>query len=83
MIEYSTIATRLAATLLESRGEISLSEIRALPLVDDDDVAVAIADILARDYDVQRYERRARQSPVGVENVLRLATLTGAPSAMH
>jgi hypothetical protein len=83
MIEYSTIATRLAATLLESRGEISLSEIRALPLVDDDDVAVAIADILARDYDVQRYERRARQSPVEVENVLRLATLTGAPSAMQ
>ena len=80
MIDYSTIATRLAATILESRGEISLAEIRALPLVDDDDVALAIADILARDYDVERHERRLRRSLAGVEDVLRLSTLgTGLP----
>ena len=72
MIKYSTIAARLAATLLESRGEISLSEIRALPLVDDYEVAMAIADILARDYDIERCERRSR-SPLGFEDVLRLA----------
>ena len=85
MIEYSTIAARLAATLLESRGEISLSEIRALPLVDDYEVAVAIADILARDYDIERYERRSR-SPLGFEDVLRLANLrnrTVAPSGLN
>ena len=72
MVDYSTVATRLAAALLNAQGEISLAEIRALPLVDDDDVALAIADILARDFELTRYERRATRLPTGVEDVLRL-----------
>ena len=75
MIEYSSIPTKLAALLLEDVGEISLTEIRALPLVDDDKVALAIADILARDYDIERYERRPSQSQLKIEQVLRLSSL--------
>ena len=72
MADYSTIPTRLAAALLSEQGEISLAEIRALPLVEDDDVAVAIADILARDFDVERHERRVSLAPSRIEDVLRL-----------
>ena len=72
-MNYSAIPARLAASLLSARGEISLTEIRALPLVDDDDVAMAIADILARDFDVERHERLVSRSPFDIEDVLRLA----------
>ena len=72
MVDYSTIAARLAAALLNTQGEISLAEIRALPLVDDDDVALAIADILARDFELTRDERPAGRMRAGVEDVLRL-----------
>lgn len=72
MVNYSSVATRLAAMLLARQGEISLAEIRALPLVDDDAVASAIADILARDFPLERYERRVSGPRSGVEDVLRL-----------
>ena len=74
MLNYTEIPVRLAARLLRARGEISLAEIRALPLVDDGDVAMAIADILARDFDVECHERLISRSPLEMEDVLRLAT---------
>lgn len=75
MTDYAEIPTRLAAALLLKRGEISLTEIEALPLVDNVDFALAIADVLAQSYRVTRYERVVDQSPSQFEDVIRLAPL--------
>ena len=72
MGHYSAIPTRLAVALLLSRGEISLGEIRALPLVEDEDFALAIADVLARKFKVKRYERQVGRSALQFEDVIRL-----------
>lgn len=72
MVNYSAIPTRLAAALLLARGEISFGEIRALPLVEDERFALAIADILARSFKVERSERRVGQSTSQFEDVIRL-----------
>lgn len=58
MVDESVIPIRLAAALLLKRGEISLMEIKALPGVeDDDDYALAVANVLARQYDIEYVER--------------------------
>lgn len=72
MVDYSAIPTRLAAALLLARGEISFGEIRALPLVEDEKFALAIADILAQSFRVERSERRVDQSASQFEDVIRL-----------
>ena len=71
-VNCSAIPTRLAAALLLDRGEISLGEIRALPLVEDEDFALAIADILAYKFKVERYERQVGRSASQFEDVIRL-----------
>lgn len=72
MANSLAIPTRLASALLLGRGEISLGEIRALPLVEDQEFALAIADILARKFKVERYERQIGRSASEFEDVLRL-----------
>lgn len=72
MTNYSKIPTRLAAALLLQRGEISLGEIRALPLVENEDFALAIADVLAQNFKVERYERYTDQSASQIDDVIRL-----------
>ncbi len=72
MANRSVIPTRLAAALLLDRGEISLGEIRALPLVEDEDFALAIADLLAHRFKVERYERQVGRSVSEFEDVIRL-----------
>ena len=72
MANYSMIPTRLAAALLLQRGEISLGEIRALPLVEDEDFALAIADVLAHNFEVEFYERYVGQSSSQLDDVIRL-----------
>ena len=72
MVNHSAIPTRLAAALLLARGEISFAEIRALPLVEDERFALAIADILAQRFKVERSERRVDQSTSQFEDVIRL-----------
>ena len=74
MVNYSMIPTRLAAALLLKRGEISLGEIRALPFVEDKDFVLAIADVLAQNFDVERYERCVGRSTSEFEDVIRLVT---------
>ena len=71
MADYSMIPTRLAAALLPKRGEISFGEIRALPLVEDEDFVLAIADVLAQNFEVERYERRSASQ---FDDVIRLVT---------
>ena len=75
----ATIPTRLAAALLRTKGEISLNEIRALPLVEDDDVALAIADLLAHRFHVEHYERRDMVSAFSFDRVIRLANDSERP----
>ena len=72
MAYYSTIPTRLATALLLKRGEISLGEIKALPLVESEDFALAIADVLAQNFEVEYYERYIGQPISRFDDVIRL-----------
>ena len=69
---YSTIPTRMAAALLLKRGEISFGEIRALPFVEDEEFVLAIADVLAQNYEVELYERFSERSASQADDVIRL-----------
>lgn len=59
MGQYEKISVRLAGALLLHQGELSLWEIRALPFVESDEIAAALANTLSRAFDVERYQRRA------------------------
>ena len=73
MHNYSIIPSRLAAALLLKHGEISFGEIRALPLVDDEQAVLAIADLLAHKYEVTRLGRwEIGAPPTRFEDVIRL-----------
>ena len=74
-MKYSTIPLRLATALLLQRGEISLGEIRALPLVEDEDFALAIAEVLKQQFDVERYERRVGRSIPQYDDVIQIVSL--------
>lgn len=67
------VPTRLAAAILVQHGEISLGEIRALPLVEDQRAALAIADLLAHNFPVTRFGRWEDGAPsYRFEDVIRL-----------
>ena len=72
---YSNIPLRLATALLLKRGEISLGEIRALPLVEDEDFALAIAEALKQQFDGERYERRVGGSVSPYDDVIQIVSL--------
>ncbi len=73
MHNYSAIPVRLATALLLKHGEISLGEIRALPLVEDEQAVLAIADLLAHNFHVTRFGRWDRGAPpTRFEDVIRL-----------
>ena len=74
-MNYSTIPLRLAAALLLKRGEISLGEIRALPLVEDEDFALAIAEALKQQFDVERYERHVGGAMPLYDDVIQIVSL--------
>ena len=52
------ISIKLAAALLLQRGKISVSDIRALPLVESDDAADAIVEGLTSIYNLERFQHR-------------------------
>ena len=52
------LVTKLAAALLLKRGEITISDIEALPLVEDERQAMHIADRLAEMFATYRQQRR-------------------------
>jgi hypothetical protein len=62
----TSLATKLAAVLLLKRGEITISDIEALPLVDDERQALLIADELAEMFKACCQQRRSRA--VGAES---------------
>ena len=71
MTNTSIIPIRLAAALLLKRGEISLRDIRSLPLVDNDkDYALAIANQLSQHYDIEFIEQDLNQNSSQMEDVL-------------
>ena len=63
MHTYSTIPIRLATALLLKHGEISFGEIRALPLVENEQAVLAIADLLAHNFRVKRLGRWESGAP--------------------
>lgn len=75
MTSYSKVPTRLAVALLLKYGEISLGEIRALPLIKDEEHALAIAHALTTWFDVEHYEQRVGQAGFQVDDVIRLVAL--------
>ncbi len=71
MTNSSIIPIRLAAALLLKRGEISLRDIRSLPIVDNDkEYALAIANQLSQIYDVEYMEQNLNQHSSQFEDVL-------------
>ena len=67
------VPTRLAAAILVEHGEISLGEIRALPLVEDQRSVLAIADLFVHNFPVARCGRWEDGAPsYRFEHVIRL-----------
>ena len=72
MTDNSLIPIRLAAALLLKRGEISLRDIRSLPIVDNDkDYALAIADQLSQYYEIECIEQNPNHHSSQTEDVFR------------
>ena len=81
---YSWIPTRLAAAILLEHGEISLGEIGALPLVEDERSVLAIADLLAHNFAITRFGRWEDGAPSSrFEDVIRLVEDDEQVSAMQ
>ena len=59
MNDFTHISIRLAAALLLQRGEISISDIQALPFVENDDAVKVIVESLSSIYHVERCQYRA------------------------
>lgn len=59
--------TRMAGAILLHRGEITISDIKALPLVEDEDIASVeyIASLLLNSFDAERFQRRTHSSGIG------------------
>jgi hypothetical protein len=70
----SDLATKLAAALLLKRGEIAVSDIEALPLVEDEQQAMQIADRLAEMFSTYRQQRRIHSDGhgTGYEDIIAL-----------
>ena len=58
MNNYIQISVKLAAALLLQRGKISISDIRALPFVENDDAVNFIIASLSHTYRLKRYPYR-------------------------
>ena len=72
MSQVTEISVRLAEALLLKNGEISLPEIRALPMVDDEIQVLFIADSLIKKFEVSRSERPSGAHSSNSEETLRL-----------
>ena len=78
MATDARIPVRLAAALLLKRGEVSLEEIKALPMVNDQDFAIMVANILTARFNAELHERNLGKSASQFEDVVRLV----APPAL-
>ena len=76
MDNYLSIPLRLAAALIQKRGEISLREIRSLPLIESDECAFIIANELAQHFKVENFERTLSQSGFQIDNSFRIVKPT-------
>lgn len=61
------ICTRTAGAILLHRGEITISDIKALPLVGDQDIKAIeyIASILLHSFNAERFQRKIHGSKIG------------------
>lgn len=76
MEDLQVVSTRIAALLLLDRGQITLRDLEALPFVEDQETALAIAARLARTFDVETYQTsRGRENTLDPwDYVIRLRT---------
>lgn len=73
--------TRMAGAILLHRGEITISDIKALPLVEDEDIVSVeyIASLLLNSFDAERFQRRTHSSGIGSwEEVIVLKSTPGS-----
>jgi hypothetical protein len=69
--EKTRYAIKLAEALLRSEGEITFSEIRAIPFVDDERTANLVVNYLFRNFDVSiEQRRRYDRAGVPIEDVI-------------
>ena len=73
MATVEDVSTKLAALILLKDGEITFSEIEALPFVEDKDTALVVAGRLLNSFDVEIFQRKTRDSEMGSwDDVIRL-----------
>ena len=71
MNENLIYPAKLAVVLLVKFGEITFTEIKALPFVYCEDDALLIVDLLRRKFDVEFYDREI-EGTLDCDNVIRL-----------
>lgn len=73
MLDNIRISSRIAGAILLHKGEITLTEISALPFVEDHQTAQEIAAILFRLFDVEKHQRKTSEYDVSFwEEVIKL-----------
>ena len=63
-IEASEIGLRFASALLLHRGEISISDIRALPFITHPDESDAVIGALLKNFNVEIYTKKVASHPI-------------------
>ncbi|HKZ50963.1 MAG TPA: hypothetical protein VJ256_04310 [Dehalococcoidia bacterium] len=70
---FDTLSTKIAALLLLHEGEITLTDIEALPLVESQAMAAAIAMRLVEAFSAERSQRKRSKGDISFwEDVIRL-----------
>lgn len=73
MEALNDVSTRIAALLLLDQGELSLSDIEAIPFVEDPEAALAIALKLQQSFDVETCQQKRTEGNINFwEDVIRL-----------
>jgi len=61
-MENKSIALRLASALLLHNGELSINDIAALPMVEDEEDIFLILSLLLQNFDAEIQQRRVKSS---------------------
>ena len=64
MVADKSLSTRLAGILLLRNGELSARDIRALPMVEDNEDVDLIISWLIANFDVELHQKRISSSPI-------------------
>lgn len=64
MSDTTSLAIKIAAAVLKQKGEISVSEIKAIPFLPFEEAADAVVDYLLRHYKAELHQVRVESKPM-------------------